>query len=545
VGAKIPRRRRLSVARAALSAERRVGQGCCAGYAWLNGEYFMRHFGFTAIVISWAAFNSLAAHAALLPATHETIQSTVLGQPRAIEVSLPEESAKDPAQRYETLYVLDGDWNAKLVIQVADFMRQVGMIPPIIVVSVPNFFDAQGVNSRDHDLTPSSKPERQPRSGGARQFLDFIKTELIPYVDQHYPTNGTRLIHGHSYGGLFLVYALANEPQLFGGYLVLDPALWWDKPWLEGQVGDALKRLPTTGKALFVAGRSGDEFVGMGIDSYEAVLRANAPVTLPWRVTPYERETHDSLKLKATYDGLRFLFDGYSPEPVTLDPELGVLIPGHPLRFIVQYPGGIHPRYTTDGSEPSSESPEYTGEIGISDPGKTRLKVVSRRGDFDQAIPMKVVLGSAVPPLPASGAGEDSHWRYKLYTAGAPLAGHPLASGFADSELNLKVAKQPKVSGRLERIINVDEDGYYLFWVQADQSRVALNGKTLFETDEATHHHAHSYVAPLQRGHYALAIDFHQPHENSGLRVEVVRVTEEAPQWWRQTPWLRLATRED
>jgi predicted alpha/beta superfamily hydrolase len=144
----------------------------------------------------------------------------VLGQKRAIEVFLPQESAKDAAQRYETIYVLDGDWNSKIVVDVVTFMRQVGFMPPVIIVSVPNFFDEKGINSRDHDLTPTVVAD-QPRSGGAATFLSFLKTELVPHVNQSYPANGTNLIHGHSFGGLFLIYALLNEPALFDGYLIL------------------------------------------------------------------------------------------------------------------------------------------------------------------------------------------------------------------------------------------------------------------------------------------------------------------------------------
>jgi predicted alpha/beta superfamily hydrolase len=506
-------------------------------------EPIMRRFGIIASLLVCAGLFSFSAHAALLPAKHETLQSVKLGQERVLEVSLPEESAKDPAQRFETLYVLDGDWNAKLVIQVVDFMHQLGLIPPLIVVSVPNYFDAHGVNSRDHDLTPSNKPDREPNSGGARQFLDFLKTELVPYVEQHYPTNGIRLIHGHSYGGLFLVYAITNEPQLFSGYMVLDPAMWWDKPWLESQVGDAFRHLSPAGMALFVAGRAGGDFQGMGIDSLEAVLKADAVAGLQWRVVPYERESHDSLKLKATYDALRFLFDDYSAEPLRMHPELGTLVAGHPLRFFVEH-SYLHPRFTTDGTEPTLQSPGYTGMIGIADPDKVRFKLISRRGDFEQTIPVKVTLGSALPPLAAADATkEDRQWRYQLYAAGAAKSARALARGTTDKELTLKVANQSKVSGRVERVLNIASEGYYVFYAEADQAQVSLDGHRLFDTDEAKHERGHSYVAPLQRGRHRLTIDFTQTQENSDVRLQVLRCTDEEPDWWKPSPWLELASR--
>jgi predicted alpha/beta superfamily hydrolase len=176
-------------------------------------------------LLSFGAYR-FPAHAELLPAHADALDSALLHQKRAIDVFLPKDHEKEPARRYETLYVLDGDWNAKLVVRTVDFLQSTGWMPPVIVISVPNCFDDKGVNSRDRDLTPSPQPN-EPLSGGAPQFIAFLKTELIPYVNQRYPTSGVNLVHGHSYGGLFLNYVIAPDPAVFDGYLILDPAMWW------------------------------------------------------------------------------------------------------------------------------------------------------------------------------------------------------------------------------------------------------------------------------------------------------------------------------
>src|ERR1700693_4412525 len=292
--------------------------------------------------------------AAFLPAKSDSVESLVLGQHRAIEVYLPEESVKDPQQRFETLYVLDGDWNAKIVTDVVAFMRQLGMLPPVIIVSVPNYFDAKGVNSRDHDLTPSALPD-EPRSGGAAMFLRFLRTELLPYVDQHYPTNGIHLIHGHSYGGLFLMYVLANDAQLFDGYLVLDPAMSWDNQSFNAALGASLGRVPSSGKAIYIAGRSGAGSKEMALDGLKAAFLDDDSPSLHWTLTLYDDETHDSLKLKATYDGLKYLFDGYTQDPVEIAPSDGIVVKGNPIRLVV-LGRRVHLRYTTDGSVPTGTS---------------------------------------------------------------------------------------------------------------------------------------------------------------------------------------------
>ncbi len=139
-------------------------------------------------------FVCVRARAELAPPLHDALTSASLGQARTIDVYLPKDADKNPTQKYETIYVLDGDWNTELVVQTVDFIEGRGLMPPVMVVSVPNHFD-DGVNSRDHDLTLLVQPH-EAHSGGAATFMAFLKNELIPYVTKRYPSNGVNLIHG-------------------------------------------------------------------------------------------------------------------------------------------------------------------------------------------------------------------------------------------------------------------------------------------------------------------------------------------------------------
>ncbi len=278
-------------------------------------------------LIGAGLFVCLGARAELAPPLHDALTSASLGQARNIDVYLPKDADKNPAQKYETIYVLDGEWNTELVVQTVDFIEARGLMPPVIVVSVPNHID-DGVNSRDHDLTPSVQPH-EAHSGGAAQFTTFLKNELIPYVKKRYPSNGVNLVHGHSYGGLFLAYVIANDPAVFDGYMLLDPAMWWNDKEVCKALEEKLPGVPTKGKAVYIAGRAGLAFKGMGVDSLQTAF-AKAPKDLPWKVAEYPAESHDSLKFKATYDALRFMYRGYVKPDQNIDvrPDAGIVAPG-------------------------------------------------------------------------------------------------------------------------------------------------------------------------------------------------------------------------
>lgn len=497
----------------------------------------MRRLIASLVVLALFAMLAAAPAAAdpLLSPHADSIDSNVLHQQRAIEVYLPEESTDDPAARFETLYVLDGDWNAKIVVDTVRFMRQVGFMPPVIVVSVPNHFDADGTNSRDHDLTPTSSPD-QSRSGGAAEFLAFLKTELIPYVETHYPANGIRSIHGHSYGGLFLFYVLMNDPSLFGGYIALDPAMGWDKHMFDAIVE---ARLPTiSGKklAFYVATRTGQAYERMGMAGLKLIFERRAPADLHWSIVQYPGETHDSLKLKATYDALKFVFDGYTQGDIDFVPEAGTLIKGEPLMLHTNHVDErLDVRYTTDGSDPNASSPKVGDTIRIDDAAKTRIKLISNRGVYDRDLPHNLVNGKALRPSSQATAKTDDRWHFALYSLDAwpDLRGaKPFRSDAVANARDLPVPKETAFSGSVTRNLVVDADAYYIFFVESsDKARLTIAGKRIANVDGSNGDRVKTIVEPLQRGTYVLRLEGRHPDKDTRIDLQVFRDSDDAERW--------------
>jgi predicted alpha/beta superfamily hydrolase len=56
------------------------------------------------------------------------------------------------------IYVLDGEWNTGIALQMAQYLANEGFMPPNIIVSIPNFYVKQA-NMRDRDFTPTKYSE--------------------------------------------------------------------------------------------------------------------------------------------------------------------------------------------------------------------------------------------------------------------------------------------------------------------------------------------------------------------------------------------------
>lgn len=484
-----------------------------------------------------------AADDALLAPRSDALYSNVLQQKREIEVYLPAESADDPHARFETLYVLDGDWNAKIVVDIVNFMRQVGFMPPVIVVSVPNHFDDDGTNSRDHDLTPTVSPD-QERSGGAADFLAFLKTELIPYVEAHYPANGVRSIHGHSYGGLFVFYVLMNDPSLFGGYILIDPAMGWDHHMFDAIAEARLPTIDGKSKAIYVASRTGQPYEHMGMAALKPIFERRAPADLHWAITSYPEETHDSLKLKGTYDALKFVFAGYTQGDIDFVPAGGTLIKGKPFSLHMHNANErLDIRYTTDGSQPNASSPKLGEVISIDDAAKTRIRLVSTRGVYDRDLPHHLVDGSVLRPSSRSIARRDDRWHVALYPLDAWPSlrrARPIATRDVEQVHDLPSAPHDAYAVSVTRELVVEEDGYYVFYVRSsDQARLSIAGKKIVEVDGSDDDDEESVVEPLQRGTYELRLEDRHPDKDDDVDVRVYR-NEGDGEWWKHTV-LRLS----
>lgn len=167
---------------------------------------------------------------------HLTNFSSRLTDPRNVEVWLP--PGHSPAHRYPVVYMHDGQmlfdstatWNHQEwhVDEVLGRPFQGGQVPPCIVVGIWNngaLRHAEYFPQAPQALmTPATRADLEARKFKhaplADKCLQFLVTELKPYIDAHYATAKARentFLMGSSMGGLISLYGLCEYPQVFGG----------------------------------------------------------------------------------------------------------------------------------------------------------------------------------------------------------------------------------------------------------------------------------------------------------------------------------------
>jgi predicted alpha/beta superfamily hydrolase len=262
-------------------------------------------------------------------ATKDSLFSTTFQETKNFWVQLPENYNPNSSEKYPVVYILDG--GALMNSLETVYNNYWGhYLPHMILVGIQNR------TNRTRDLTTSQIKMRggsimDKDTGGAEKFTKYIETELIPHIDENYPTTSYRTLIGHSYGGLFTLNMLINHNKLFKNYIAIDPSLDWDNQKLLKEAKTKLQTENFKGKSLFVSlaaeqlhmmnenitidnvmeDSSGFTLFARSIIDFSTFAESHkeSGLNFSWKI--YPEDLHGTVPLPSMRDGLVFLFDWF------------------------------------------------------------------------------------------------------------------------------------------------------------------------------------------------------------------------------------------
>lgn len=247
-----------------------------------------------------------------------------------IYIAAPEGPA--PRRGFPVLYLADANINFPVVLAAVRKQSRESLPAVVVGIGYPTDNQREQVARRAIDLTPATSADwqktapgamREFKTGGNDRFLDFIESELKPYIESRHPINRDRqALFGHSFGGLFTLHVLFKRPECFQFYLASSPSLWWNdssildeaKAFLDAQgdgrgvrasvlisVGES-ERKPTTPERAAIgqsgtAEELGSRLSAADIPGFHALFRA------------FPEEDHGSVVLPAASRGAQLLLE--------------------------------------------------------------------------------------------------------------------------------------------------------------------------------------------------------------------------------------------
>ena len=169
------------------------------------------------------------------------MQSKFLNQEREILIYTPTDYDWRTNEYFNVIYVFDSqnreffDYTSSIISFLTDGDQS------FIVVGISSPYNEELDYSRNNDLLPvletvSSKDRYGKYSGNSDNFLGYVSSEVIPYINSNYRTLNHNIVVGHSLGASFILYSLLEKPNLFKNYIAISPNLAYD----EEKLGKAL-----------------------------------------------------------------------------------------------------------------------------------------------------------------------------------------------------------------------------------------------------------------------------------------------------------------
>jgi predicted alpha/beta superfamily hydrolase len=250
------------------------------------------------------------------------IHSQIVNQDYELYINLPG-NYSDSTQKYPVIYLLDAQWDFPLVSAIYGEQFYDGFIPGVIIVGItwggenPNYDTLRARDFTPVHLRPSDN------FGNAPKFLEFIKKELIPFIESKYRVTNDRTLMGSSLGGLFTLYTLFNETNLFDKYIPTSPAITWGDDVIYNYEKSYKAKNSTLPVKLYTAiGKYEDTSI---LKAFLDTLQKRSYKNLELKNDVVEGVGHSGEKAEAYTRGLQFVFSRLSLKL--------------PLRILEQYTG--------------------------------------------------------------------------------------------------------------------------------------------------------------------------------------------------------------
>jgi len=128
------------------------------------------------------------------------------------------------AERLPVLYLNDGqDLERLRMTHVLDSLYGQKAVRPFVLVAIP-------AGDRIQEYGVAAQPDYMNRGSKAADYTEFVRHELLPYIQKHYRVTdraAEAAFAGFSLGGLSAFDLVWNNPELFRKAGVFSGSFWW------------------------------------------------------------------------------------------------------------------------------------------------------------------------------------------------------------------------------------------------------------------------------------------------------------------------------
>lgn len=241
------------------------------------------------------------------------LHSEIVGQDYELNISFPFINPYG-GEAYPVIFILDPFRDFVMTKGISDVLMSSQQIPRVMLVGIG--YGGKGFDAlqnyalgrlKDYIPVQDSAKEEYLRnmaenmgienlnivSGKAPEFLEFIKKELVPFLESNYNVDTNKcVLSGYSDAGLFALYALFHEPELFSGYLIGSPSIQFKNELALEYESKYAKTHKDLRAKIFMSAGEDEELTANNVRKMDDMLNSRNYQNLKLKTVILENENH-------------------------------------------------------------------------------------------------------------------------------------------------------------------------------------------------------------------------------------------------------------
>ncbi len=209
------------------------------------------------------------------------IKDTNTNRQYELYVELPEGYSENDSIQYPVIYYTDAMWHIEILSGAAEYIVEDAILVGIswqkdINEDLMKERGAHVSRFRDYSVKKSSNAAHQAKYqfGQASNHLDFIRNDVIQYVETNYRTDpDNRTYFGYSLSGEFGAYILLTQPDTFRNYILGSPSFGRDIPYFSELASNAASKYKRLNANVFISYGTLEKESGEYIQEFITLLK--------------------------------------------------------------------------------------------------------------------------------------------------------------------------------------------------------------------------------------------------------------------------------
>ncbi len=292
------------------------------------------------------------------------IKSEILNEDRKVLISLPKNYDRN-IHDYPVIYVMDAEFLFDVTQSIVKIRAERNYMPRSIIVGITNNTSKRN----DMALVLKNKEGRAffgGYGGKSKEYVAFLKDEVIPFIEKNYRANSHRTIIGMSPTFGPVLEAFWNDPKLFKGYIVLASELTQftdNGKTIEDQIFTSIQSGKHQGNSLYI-GKASRDLLNRPIGETQAYSNLNKaleklnPQNFNYKIEILDEEDHYGMSVPGIQHGLETIY----PKKVWDIPYKSFINAKNPAKEIKHFFDTLSKQYEFD-IIPNEDSFYFVGNI--------------------------------------------------------------------------------------------------------------------------------------------------------------------------------------